>query len=453
MQIEEILIIKNAQEYYGVSTQDINQISRVPSLMPLPLRPAGTRGLCSVGGSIVSMVDMNLLLGMQEVDLGAHQSRLLTLSDEHSSNALLVSEVYNTVEIKQKNIEYIENKDDPVVAIYKYEDSLIQIISLEILFRKINKVKITGKEIRTGKVKHEVIKEEEQIRFLIFSMSNETYALNIDYLQEIILADTTFTSLAGTSKEVIGLITLRDEILTVIDLRLYYGFKANKADSNRILIISYEGKKVGLYIDDIVDIRNFHKKDIEYMDDGFEDNKVAGVIHDGKHLISFFDYKVLLNIFDSNDAYIDSKAVVDTIEHAVESELEVIVFKLASKEYAFNVESVDEIIDSIKSTKIAFTDDSIDGIINIRGQIVTIVSLFKKLNIETVINEDSKIIVCNINNNRIGFVVDSVSDILTIQPSDIREDADAFFDKVLHLDHGNRLVLSMDINKIVSSRS
>jgi len=81
------------------------------------------------------------------------------------------------------------------------------------------------------------------------------------------------------------------------------------------------------------------------------------------------------------------------------------------------------------------------------------VSLFKKLNLETVVNEDSKIIVCNINNNRIGFVVDSVSDILTIQPRDIREDADAFFDKVLHLDNGSRLVLSMDINKIVASRS
>ena len=37
MQIEEILIIKNSHESYGISTRDINQISRVPMLMPLPL--------------------------------------------------------------------------------------------------------------------------------------------------------------------------------------------------------------------------------------------------------------------------------------------------------------------------------------------------------------------------------------------------------------------------------
>jgi purine-binding chemotaxis protein CheW len=453
MQIEEILIIKNAQEYYGISTEDINQISRVPSLMPLPLRPIGTRGLCSVGGSIVSMVDMNLLLGMGEVELMAHQSRLLSLNHRYASNALLVSEVYNTVEIDRKKIDYVEKKDDPVIAIYKYEDFLIQIISLEVLFSKINKVKIEGKEIRAGKVKNELVKEEEHIRFLIFSMSDEKYALNIDYLQEIILADTSFTSIAGTSKEVMGLITLRNEILTVVDLRTYYGFKAHKADSNRILIISYDGKKIGLYIDSIVDIKNFNKKDIEYMDDGFEDNKIVGVIHDNKSLISFFDYKVLLNIFQSNDAYIDSHSTIETTENVNEAEYEVIVFKLASKEYAFDVKCVDEIIDIVKATKVAFTDETIEGIINIRGQIVTIVSLFKKLNIDTVINEDSKIIVCNINNTRIGFVVDSVTDILAIHHDEIREDADALFDKVLHLDHGKRLVLSMDINKIVASRS
>ena len=80
MQIQEILIIKNAQENYGISTEDINQIARVPSLMSLPLRPAGTRGLCAVGGTIVSMVDLNLLLDMPEVDLDASSSRLVSLN-------------------------------------------------------------------------------------------------------------------------------------------------------------------------------------------------------------------------------------------------------------------------------------------------------------------------------------------------------------------------------------
>ena len=452
MQIEEILIIKNAQESYGISTEDINQISRVPSLMPLPLRPSGVRGLCSISGSVISMVDMNLLLGLKEVDLEASASRIISLNAELSSNALLVSDVYNTVEIDQENIEYIDNEDDSIVAVYKYNDLLVQICSLEKLFNKMNKVEIEAKEVHSGKVKEEAKKEEDGSRFLVFSMANEQYGLEIDYLQEIILADGSYTDIAGTSDEVLGLITLRNELLMVIDLRIYYGFEPKNGDANRILIVSYEGKKIGLCIDSIIDIKNYYKKDIEYMAETFDETKVSGVIHEKESLISFFDHNVIRNIFSENEAFIDSNGSEEIVGNSEEYALEVIIFRLSGKEYAFDVDHVDEIIDIVPSTKIAFTDDALDGIINIRGQIVTIVSLFKKLNITTTINEDSKIIVCDIDDTKIGFVVDSVSDILSIKENVIVKEEDKYFDSVLHLNDGERLVLSMDVNKIINAK-
>jgi purine-binding chemotaxis protein CheW len=451
MQIEEILIISNTHEHYGISTNDINQISRVPSLMELPLRPQGSRGLCSVGGSIVSMIDMNLLLGGKEVDIDALDSRLLTLNNTLSSNALLVSEVYNTIEINKDNIEYLENEDDPVIAIYRDNETLIQILSLENLFDLLNKIEIESKEVKDGKLKELVQKEKESKRFLIFSMGKENFALEIDYLQEIILANIEFTELAGSSDEVMGLITLRDELLLTIDLRKYYGFEPINRDYNRILVVSYNNKKVCLYIDSIIDIQNFYIDDIEYMKDSFASGKVSGVIHTTSRLISFFDNEVIEDIFKKNEAYIDSHISSDE-EQDEDSTKEVIVFKLLSKEYAFDVSIVDEIIDVVSSTDIAFTDDDIDGIINIRGQIVTIVSLFKKLNIKSYVNEDSKIIVCNIDGDKIGFVVDSVSDILDVKETEIKEEDDEYFESVLYLDNGNRLVLSIDLDKIIDTR-
>ncbi len=450
MKIEEILIIKTGSEHYGISTVDINQIFRVPALMPLPLRPAGVRGLCAVGGNIVTMLDMNLLLDMPEVNLEIDQSRLLSLNGGYSSNALLVSEVFNTTEINKDNIEYIDVEDDPVIAIYKYEDKLIQIVDLERLFSKINRVSIEAKEIKNGKVKSEVVKEEESNRFLIFSMSNEKFALSIDYLREIILADREFTEIVGSSEELMGLITLRDELIAVLDLRKYYNFEATLQEKNRILIISHENKQIGLLIDEIIDIKNIPLHNIEYMRERFEDNKISGVIHDDDSLISFFDHEVLEDIFTHNDAFVDTKNNKSDTQEAKEIVMEVIVFKLAGKEYAFEVENVAEIIDAVDTTKVALTQNKVDGIINIRGQIVTIVSLFEKLNIETKINEDSKIIVCTINDTKIGFVVDSVSDILNIRSNEIRENEDELFSSVLHLNNGKRLVLSMDIDQIIA---
>ena len=451
MQIQETLIIKNAKENYGISTQDINQISRVPSLMGLPLRPVGTRGLCAVGGSIVSMLDLNLLLDMPEVDIEQGKSRLVSLNGTLASNALLVSEVYNTVDIDEANIEYLDNEDDPVIAIYKYKDSLVQIVSLKTLISNISKVEIESKELKNGKVKVVLSKEEESTKFLIFAMGVEKFALNIDFLREIILSDINYTDIAGSSKDLLGLITLRDDLIAVIDLRSYYGFNNEKSEKNRILIVSYNDETIGLLVDDIIDIKAVLNRDIEYMLDSFEDNKISGVIHDENSLISFFDEEVLKVIFSKNRVNLNLKTKFKEIKEDNSSLImEAIIFKLSDKEYAFDVDYVAEIIDIVDSTKVAYSDENIDGIINIRGQIVTIVSLFKKLRIKTKVNKDSKIIVCDIDDSRIGFIVDSISDIMDIKVNELKAQDDEFFSNILHLNDGKRLVLSIDIQKIIS---
>ena len=452
MDIEEILIVKHGSQSYGISTSDISQIARTPMLMPLPLRPSGVRGLCAISGNIATVVDMNLLLNMKEVDYDNEKARLIVLNDALSSSTLLVSEVYNTVEVEAEHLEIIDKQDDPIIAIYKHKNKLIQVLSLKILFSRVSKVVIESQEVKNSKIQLEAKKEDDSSRFLIFSMENELYALHIDYLREIILADIEFTEIAGTRDEVIGLITLREELLIVIDLRKHYGFSTKDNDKNRILIATHDGKKIGLLVDEIIDIKAFVNRDIEYMKDHFKDNKISGVIHDGDRIISFFDADVLENLFEENESFIDEENPVLEDDASNDTVMEVIVFKLNSREYSFEVDTVAEIIDIVPSTAIAMTNDSIDGIINIRGQIVAIVSLFKKLNIEMNITEDSKIIICDIKGEKIGFVVDSVSDILNIRQEEIKEQDEALFSKVLHLENGKRLILSMDLDEVILQR-
>jgi purine-binding chemotaxis protein CheW len=448
MQIEEILVIKNGSESYGISTSDINQISRVPALMPFPLRPFGVRGLCAVSGDIVNMIDINLLLDTSQVDYESDASRLLTLNGAHSSNAILVSNVQNTLELNKKNIEFVDKEDDPVIAIYKHEGKLIQIISLDILISKISKISIAPKEVKSADVKTKPVQEEDENKFLIFSLGDEKYALNIEYLLEIVLADVDITEIANSSQEVVGLMTLREELLLVIDLRTYYGFKKKNSHKNRILITSFEGKKTALLIDEIIDIKCYLSKQLEYMGESSKDSKISGVIHEDGYLISFFDRSVLEQIYNENDTFIDDKSSdIDTYAN-VEYVMEVIIFKLSDKEYAFEVDNVSEIIDSMDFTKVVYSDESVDGIINIRGEIITIVSLHKKLGIEP-LNKATKIIICTIDKMKIGFLVDSVSDIINIKIDEAIEHDDKLFTHMLYLNDGERLVLSMDIDEVV----
>ncbi len=452
MQIQEILIIKNGSESFGVSTQDIDQIFRVPDIMPLPLRPEEVRGLSVLGGNIATVLDVNMLLGIGKVDENDDHSRLLSLTGKHSVNALLVSDIYNAVTIDEEHIEYIDRADDAVVAIYKYKDLIVQILSLDALVAKIQKIHIDSKEINEAKAKVKTVVEAPSKRFLIFKMSKERFAIDIEFLQEIILAETIFTEITGSREEVIGLITLRDDLITVIDLRNYYGFEKLQSDKNRILITTVNSKTVGLLVDEIIDIKNFLDKDIEYMGNEFDKSKISGVLHDNNSLISFLDDSVICDLIKVNEAYIDTKEEVASQTFDDEDALEFIIFKLEDKEYAFEVDKVAEIIDSVKPTDVAMTDNKIDGVINIRGQIVPIVSLFKILGINEKTDEDSKIIVTEIDGDKVGFVVESVSDILKVNKTDIKPQEDELLTDVLHLENGAKLVMRMDIEKMIQSK-
>lgn len=69
MPIDEILIIKHDDISYGIPTRNIEQIQHIPELTPLALSPEEIKGLSAVGGNIRTVMDTNLLLGMDAVDI------------------------------------------------------------------------------------------------------------------------------------------------------------------------------------------------------------------------------------------------------------------------------------------------------------------------------------------------------------------------------------------------
>ena len=453
MQIEEILIIKNDDISYGIDTAAIDQIMRVPELTPLALSPAEVRGLCAVGGNITTTLDMNTLLDMQKVDAEDSKSRLLTLTDAFEHVSLLVAEVIDTVDIVKADIEYIDNPEDAVCAIYKYDKDIVQILDFNRLTENVEL-----RTFSTGNVKDggsNIGTPEEQVqsntqRFLLFSMATERYAIGIDFLREIIALPDTFTKVAGSSEEVAGIISLREELLLIADLRTYYGYSAEKTEKSRIFVARLDNKNIGLIIDEIIDIRDYPQSSIDTMPEHFKDGKISGVIHDDEQLVSLIGKDVLRELLDANEKHIVTKEVnSDDVNSDIA--MEVVVFKLAKEEYAINIEHVAEIIDTVPVTPVADAPELISGVINIRGQVVAIGSLHQRLGLSDKTAEDKKVIICNYNGNRVGFFVDSVSDVMGIKRDEIRseEDRGELFSNILQLDDGKRLVLLFQIEKII----
>lgn len=102
------------------------------------------------------------------------------------------------------------------------------------------------------------------------------------------------------------------------------------------------------------------------------------------------------------------------------SQSECLTFNLANEQYAIHLLSVQEIRTYEQPTKIANSPVHLIGVIDLRGAIVPIVDLRSLLHLPMPKDNSSVVIVVNFGDHVVGFVVDSVSDVVDIPPSTIK---------------------------------
>ncbi len=95
--------------------------------------------------------------------------------------------------------------------------------------------------------------------------------------------------------------------------------------------------------------------------------------------------------------------------------LQIVSFKIGSEEFGVNILQVQEINRPIQITHVPNAPNFIEGVINLRGKIVPVVNLRKKFGLgEKEIDKNTRVIVVELNNKIVGFIVDSVSEVLRI---------------------------------------
>jgi purine-binding chemotaxis protein CheW len=134
-----------------------------------------------------------------------------------------------------------------------------------------------------------------------------------------------------------------------------------------------------------------------------------------------------------------------------------LTFALNDQEFGIEILQVQEIKNFTRVTPIPNMPECIKGVMNLRGTVVPIIDLRKKLCMLTAdYNQFTVIIVVNVGSKITGLVVDAVSDVLNVGDEDI-EDApklagiDTTFIKGL-AKSGERLVTLLDIEVLLSDQ-
>jgi len=100
--------------------------------------------------------------------------------------------------------------------------------------------------------------------------------------------------------------------------------------------------------------------------------------------------------------------------------LQLVTFKLGDEEFGVDILKVQEINKMMNITRIPNAPDFIEGVINLRGKIIPVIDLRRRMDFKPKEwDSRTRIIVTELDGKVVGFVVDSVSEVLRIPESTI----------------------------------
>jgi purine-binding chemotaxis protein CheW len=139
-------------------------------------------------------------------------------------------------------------------------------------------------------------------------------------------------------------------------------------------------------------------------------------------------------------------------------EVQLVIFDLSGEEFGLDISQVREIIRMQDITPVPKAPQFIEGVINLRGQIIAVMDLAKRFGLDrTNRTEKTRIVVADVGGNTVGLIVDEVPEVLRISESNI-DQTPSMIETQIHADFirgvgkmEKRLIILLNVNKILTS--
>jgi len=158
----------------------------------------------------------------------------------------------------------------------------------------------------------------------------------------------------------------------------------------------------------------------------------------------------------AKESAVNSSAVISSDDGSeLDEGLQVVAFKLRDEEYGVNIFQVQEIRNLVDITRVPFSVNYIKGVINLRGSILPVIDLKKRLGLEqTPYTDDTRIVTVMVGDLPVGMLVDAVTEVLTIRTKLVdpkkavdKTDISNFLSGIGNID--GRLVIMLNLEEIV----
>ncbi len=249
---------------------------------------------------------------------------------------------------------------------------------------------------------------------------------------------------------------------------------ANIQEDQRIIVVDAGGFVLGLVVDHVNEVLNVSRKLLDpppmiTSDGSGMELEAVAKLDDGNRLIMLLDVANLMRDgkLREMDTGSTAKVSADTKMAAEKAgdfaqemtEVQLVTFMLSGEEYGVPISQIQEIDRLSKVTKVPKAARFIEGVTNLRGEVIPVLDTRKRFDLEAKVADDrTRIMIVELGGVKTGLIVDSVREVLSLPRKDIAPPPAAvhsgidqrFISGIGKIDSGKRMVVLLDVEKILS---
>ncbi|MGE4266889.1 MAG: chemotaxis protein CheW [Deferribacterales bacterium] len=432
------------QETYGIGIDDVKQIIRLPHITRVPKMPPHVLGMTNLRGEVMPLTDLSLRLGYQKPCENTDDTRVIVVEKEGTLNGFVVESVS---EVKSTEVHQLDAFPEMLNAdvdkryingIMKVNQGgsimLVQILNTdEVIDITVLKAQIEKQGFRktaAAKAEEAAAANLHEKRFISFNIGKQEYAVEIHRINEIIWMPEV-TAIPGLPGYVLGIFSLRGKVIPLISLHDKFGRKNSVINENsRVIIVDINDVLVAFAADKVNAVLSVEENLIEEPPKAFaeEDSEISAVLklEKGERLVMALEPRNIMNKSELEalsrvaDQSAGDLTMTDLNSHSKDDEKQIVTFEIENEQYGILIEKVQEINRYTNVTKVPKTPKFVEGIINLRGEVIPLIDLRTRFDLKAKERDEfTRVIIINLKKMKVGFVVDGVDEVLRIKNEDI----------------------------------
>ena len=248
---------------------------------------------------------------------------------------------------------------------------------------------------------------------------------------------------------------------------------ANIQDDQRIVVVDAGGMLLGLIVDHVNEVLQVPRKFVDpppaiASGEGCDLSGIAK-LDDGKRLLLLLDPSQILKQ-ENLQGLCNSSGEQAEQEHsasqqtgnesnvAVSEEVQLVTFVLGNEEYGIPIAQIQEIDRLSKITKVPKAADFVEGVTNLRGEVIPVVDTRKRFDLGLRAADDhTRIIIVDLNGVKTGLIVDSVREVLSVPRTDVGAPPGTiqsgieqqFVSGIGKVDNGKRIIFLLNVEEVL----